>query len=397
MKKITLLFTFLLIASLLLSSCSFDGFRKLINPPLESSGGDSAAPEIPTPDFSEKRLTFIGAGDNLIYYGNWRDAQSLATGDRKYDFSAHYANVKNMISSADIAFINQETLMSGDEPQAYPNFNSPRELAYDLCDVGFDVVNMANNHMLDMATKGLQSTIEFWKSMPVLMIGGYENAEDFNTIRILEKDGIKIAFLSFTYGTNGLKLATNSKIVVPYLDEESVKTQIASAKKQAELVFVSVHWGDENSFQPNDEQKRYAQLMADEGVDVIIGHHSHTMQAVEWIQGRDGNRTLCVYSLGNFIAEQARDINQLGGMITFDIVKVGQNKAKIENPIYVPTVIHFDMNFYHNQVCILEDYTDAMAKAHGLANYGSVLNRTKLIEYVKNVISQEFLPDYYRN
>ncbi|MBQ7953652.1 MAG: CapA family protein, partial [Clostridia bacterium] len=217
----------------------------------------------------------------------------------------------------------------------YPTFNSPQDLGYDVVEMGFDVVNIATNHMLDIGANGLLKTIDFWKNMDCFMIGGYENEEDFNTVRIYEKDGIKIAFLSFTYATNGILKPASSKLVIPYIDDEDMVSQIESAKQQADLIFVSMHWGSEGAFKPSDEQKRVAQLIADSGADAIIGHHPHVIQPVDWLTGKDGNKTLCVYSLGNFVAEQAYDYNMVGGIIEFDIVSEN-GETYIENPVFTP-------------------------------------------------------------
>lgn len=352
---------------------------------------DTTKPQMP----QYEKVSFVGCGDNIIYYGNVRDAQSLSDGTRKYNFKPMFENVRDIISSADIAFINQETVMAGNgyALSYYPRFNSPQELGYDLCELGYDVVNIANNHMLDKGADGLLKTIEFWDSMDCLMTGGYKNAEDYAKIRTTEKNGIKIAFLSYTYATNGIQKPASSPLVIPYIDHETIKSDIASAKSQAEFVIVSVHWGAEGAFKPNAEQKSTAQLIADCGADVIIGHHPHVIQPVEWLTGKDGNRTLCVYSLGNFAAEQAYDYNMVGGMISFDIISVDNGKPYVENPIFTPTVYHFDKKFYNNSVHLMKNYTKELADAHGVRlAYGHSFNLGKLGNYVKNTIPQEFLP-----
>lgn len=288
------------------------------------------------PDFSSyiKEVSFLGCGDNIIYKGNVKEAASNAkAGGRTYNFKPTYALVADRIEKADIAFINQETVMAGDgyELSYYPMFNSPQDVGYDLQELGFDVVGIANNHMLDKGAKGLEKTIAFWKNMEgVLLIGGYDSREDYDTVRVLEKNGIKIAFLAYTYGTNGLTKAASSPVVIPYINEDDITRQVAAAKNAADAVIVSVHWGDEGSFKPNDAQKRTAQLFADCGVTAIIGHHPHVIQPVEWITGKNGNKTLCVYSLGNFAAEQAYDYNMVGGMISFDLVQIANTEPHLE-------------------------------------------------------------------
>lgn len=345
---------------------------------------------------SEIRLTFMGCGDNITYVGNVREAQENAIeGGRKHNFKPTYEYVLPKVENADIAFINQETVMAGEGYPVtyYPTFNSPQDLGYDVEEMGYDVVNIATNHMLDMGAGGLSKTIDFWKDMDVFMIGGYEDQEDFETIRIYEEQGIKIAFLSFNYGTNGIPLPSSSDIVIPYIDDEDIVSQIESAKEQADMVFVSMHWGDEGAFKPNDEQKRVAQLIADSGADVIIGHHPHVIQPVEWLEGKEGNKTLCVYSLGNFVAEQAYDYNMVGGIIEFEIIKKNDEKPYIENPVFTPTMYHFEKNFRGNKVYYLQDYTKELANKHAVSNYyGNKMSYDRLYKYVTDTIDKEFLP-----
>lgn len=366
------------------------------------SCGDKPVQELPeTPAPVENRVSFVGCGDNITYEGNIRDALSNATeGGRKYNFKPIFKNVEEKVRNADIAFINQETLMCGEgyEITHYPTFNSPQDLGYDLLEIGYDVVNIANNHMLDKGAKGLEKTIDFWKERDCLMIGGYENESDFDKIRTLEKNGIKFAFVSFTYDTNGIRLPKGSEMKIPYIDDEDIKEQIASAKEISDFVMVSIHWGEEGQFEQNAEQERVAQLIADCGADAIIGHHPHVIQPVEWLTGVGGNKTLCVYSLGNFAAEQAYQYNMVGGMIEFDIVKKGDEKAYIENPVYIPTVFHYYRDFSGNRIYYLTDYSRELANAHGVSNYfGHAFSYDTLFEYVDRTIPPEFLPEEYKN
>ena len=275
-----------------------------------SLSGDSQEVSEPValsqPQIIEHRTSFIGVGDNIIY--GTKEARIHASGtSEQLDYKPYYNGVSDMIKNADISFINQETLMCGDgyPLSYYPMFNSPQKVGLDLLELGFDIINISNNHMLDKGADGLMKTIEFWKSSDAFMIGGYENAEDYENIRVYEKDGLKIAFLSYCEMTNGLVKSAQSPIVIPYLNKEEIMRHTAAAKELADLIFVSVHWGNEGSFIPNQTQKDYAAFFADCGVDVILGHHPHVIQPVEWLEGKDGNKTLCVYSLGTFMAQQA--------------------------------------------------------------------------------------------
>jgi len=402
MKKgaLALILTILLLLSSCVSQSDIKGAGRedVIETEAPYDVTDSAESDEPDPEPVYKKLTFAAVGDNIIYQAGFTDAKKRSDGSRTYNFLPNYENIADVISSADISFINQETLMAGEVYgySDYPHFNSPQSLADDLITVGFDVVSMANNHMLDMGTNGLGDTIAYYKTLSdrVMMIGGYENEEDFNTPRIIERDGIKIAFVAFTYATNGLVLSSNSDIYVPYIDDGAIESSIAAAKQEADLVFVSMHWGDENSFVPNGGQKHAAQLIADCGADVIIGHHPHVIQPVEWLEGREGNRTLCIYSLGDLIAVMTRASNMLGGLVTFDIVQEN-DEFRIENPIFNPTVFHFGPSYYNGKIYFLSDFTPELAQTFGNV-YGITADYDDLAAIVKDTIDDEFLPEYLK-
>lgn len=344
-----------------------------------------------------KRITFVGAGDNIIYYGNVRDAAFQGKNSQKeYDFMPSYTDIADIVKKADIAFINQETLMCGEGYafSYYPYFNGPQEVGKTLVELGFDIVNIANNHMLDKGANGLLATIDFWNSQDTVMIGGYYNYEDYQNFKIYEEQGIKIALLTYTYGTNGLVLPTGSELYIPYIDYTEIQKQVEAAHQQCDMVMVSMHWGDEYSQKANNDQMRLAQYMADWGVDAIIGHHPHVLQPIEWLEGVNGNKCLCVYSLGNIMAEMEYDINMVGGLITFDIVSSFENGISIENVVFIPTVFDFTTSFYNNHIYLMENYTEEMALSHGIRSYGNSTTLSKLKSYVTNVIDASFLPAF---
>ena len=340
------------------------------------------------------RLSFVACGDNLIHSSIYTDAQTLAAGTGKnYNFLPMYENVADVIRDADIAFINQETPFGGTSRpiSGYPLFNSPDEVGYDLIELGFDVINLANNHMLDSTAAGYQRTIEFWEEQPnVLAIGGYKNKEDYENIRIMEKDGIKIAFLSYTYGTNGLSLPRDSSLVVPLCTDAEIDRQTKLARGLADCVIVSVHWGVEDSFTPSAEQRRQAQLMVDNGVDVIIGHHPHVLQPMKWVDRPDGGRTLIMYSLGNFLSGMMYSRNMVGGMMGFDIVKADTGVV-IENAYFIPTVCQYNSSVRGFKLYRFADYTEELQKAHGAHKFDAGMSMKSMQKIVKDAIPSEFL------
>ena len=365
------------------------------------SGFDEAKPadteEQDAPEPTVSKLSFLAVGDNIIYQCGFTDAKNRANAEYpEYNFMPIYENIRPAIESADISYINQETLMSGAEYgySDYPCFNSPQHLGDQLTEMGFDIVNIANNHMLDMTTPGLLDTIEYWRTKDVTLIGGYENEEVYNEPVVAEKNGISMVFLSYTYSANGFQPSPNYDVVVPFLEKERLIEDIRRVKDEADTLIVSVHWGNENQFEPTEEQRELAQIMCDEGVDVIIGTHPHVIQPVEWINSDNGNKTLCIYSLGDLVAVMMKASNMLGGLCTFDIVKA-DGEISIENVLFTPVVHHFGPSYYNSKLYYLSDFTPELASTFGKV-YGINADKESLTAILRDVIDEEFLPEEFK-
>lgn len=351
-----------------------------------------------------QKISFVAVGDNIVHSSVYTDAKELAQGtDKEYNFVPMFENVADIISGADIAYINQESPFAGKEKtySGYPMFNSPDQVGYDLMEIGFDVINLANNHMLDRYAAGYKRTIDFWKEQEgMTYIGGYENEEDYNDIRIVEKDGISIAFLSYTYGTNGVNLDRDSEMIIPLCDEAGtaeIDRQTKLAREKADIVMVSIHWGYEDWFEPSDLQERQMQVMVNNGVDVIIGTHPHVLQPMLWKDRPDGGRTLVMYSLGNFLSGMLYLRNMVGGIAGFDIVKAG-DEVFVQNPYFIPTVCQYDTSWRGFKIYKFSEYTQELLKEHRTQR---VSDTGKSLEYMRNIIDNaipnEFLKeDFYR-
>lgn len=366
----------------------------------EKIGSDDEKP-------NESRISFVAVGDNIVHSSVMSDAEDKAEGtDKKYDFLPMYENVSDVIKNADLAYINQEAPIAGEDNRGYsgyPMFNSPEQVGYDIKQLGFDIVNLANNHMLDRYTQGYKSTIDFWREMDgITYIGGFEDEEDYNNIRVVEKDGIKIAFLSYTYGTNGVNLDSSSDMVIPLCDASSndeIDRQSALARKIADIVIVCMHWGNENTSVVTALQEQQMQILVNNGVDVILGSHPHVLQPMLWKERPDGKNTLVIYSLGNFLSGMEYMKNHIGGIVSFDIVK-NENGTFVENVSFIPTVCQFDKNVRNFKIYRFSEYTDELLKSHGTQVRGTDSPRT--MEYLENIITEnidaEFLTEpFYKN
>lgn len=386
------------IALLLLSGCGSGAQYKadLLNEAEEASPLDSST-LLESEVFGENRVTFLAVGDNIIHEAVFTDARNRADAAHPtYNFVDMYADLADDIASADVAFVNQEAPISSSyRVQGYPDFNSPAEAGQALVELGFDVVNVANNHMLDMGQQGYIDTIDFWNTQDVLTIGGYTE-DDFDNIRVLEVNGIKIAFLSYTTLVNfahANSLSASSGYVIPYAKDATIRRQTEAAKKMADVVIVSMHWGTEDSFALDAQQERLVKVLADCGVDAVIGHHPHVIQKIEEVERSDGGNMLVAYSLGNFISTMHYSQNMLGGMLTFDIVVDSEGNVRLENVLLTPIVTHYSLTRDSLHIYKFEDYTSELAKLHGstLKN-GFTYNILK--KYITDNVSPEYLPDF---
>jgi len=348
--------------------------------------------EKPEPEIAS--VSFACTGDNLIHSSIYNQAYVRA-GGRGYDFSYAYENVTDLIKPADIAVINQETLICNDEykPSSYPRFNSPVALGDYMIGMGFDVFTIANNHTLDKDEDGLKACLDYWDKHPeVTVAGAYRNKDDRNNIRTKEVNGVVFSFLSYTEFLNGLSLPSDSEMIIG--DATNVPlmiSQIKKAKEISDVCVVSLHWGVENSDIISDAQRSTAKLLADAGADVIIGNHPHVLRNIEIIKASDGSETLCAYSLGNFISAQNIPQNLIGGVLQFNVnVNMDDKSNTITDVKLVPIVTHYDYGYKNIRLYKLSDYTQELASVHGVRAYGK-FNMDYVYNVLKNTIDEKYL------
>lgn len=360
-------------------------------------GKEEAPTEAPTEKPTEApapaTLKMLSVGDNLIHDGIFQQAQKRA-GEGGYDFSYCYARVKPTIAAADIATINQETIVAKSyEPSGYPLFNSPQELGAEVVKTGFDVVNLANNHMLDKTAKGLREAIDYWDASGLVRTGAYKDEADLNKVEYIEKNGLKIGLVGITQYTNGLTLPNGSELrYILTTDEATIERKIKAAKESCDVVLVNVHWGSEYTTKPSADQRNLAKKMAQWGANVIIGHHPHVLQPVEWIENSDGTRTLVAYSLGNFISQQNTAARVIGGMLHYSVSKdFSTGKVTVSDVSFETIVTHYVSGTHDVQIYPLSEYTDALAKKQASRIKQADFSVAYIENFVKEVIPAEFL------
>lgn len=269
-------------------------------------------------EFKEKKeykLSLIMAGDALIHDAVYKDAY---IGDNEYDFSDMFEEIRPIIQNYDLAFYNQETIIGGKNLglSTYPRFNSPEEIGDALIDVGFNIVSLANNHSLDKGEQGIIHSNQYWRTKDVMVSGTFDSFEDRNKINIQSKNNISYTLLSYTTSTNGIPVPEGKEYLVNVYNDELVKEDIERVRDEADVIIVSMHWGVEYTHTPTSEQRRIANYLAELGADIVVGHHPHVIEPIEFIDD-----TLVIYSLGNFISAQIGLPKLVGMLVSVDIIK----------------------------------------------------------------------------
>lgn len=290
-------------------------------------------------------FTMTAIGDTLCHNTQYWDAYNSST--KQYDFSYVYDNIKDYTSSADITIGSLETTFAGEDRgySNYPVFNSPDSLATGLKDIGVDVISLAGNHALDYGYSGICRTIDVLDNVGISHLGTYKSAEDHDKILIKDVKGVKIAFINYTYGTNGIPVPSDKPYCLNLIDKDLISKQIKQAKEQnVDMIVACMHWGTEYKTSANDEQKELADFLFKSGVDIILGNHPHVLEPMEnkTITLDDGSTkdVFVVYALGNFTADQRAEITRDSAILNLDITKDSDGKILINKVSYVPIYMY---------------------------------------------------------
>ena len=338
----------------------------------------------PEPEPEPISIRITAAGDNLLH-NTVSFACALPEGG--YDFHPVYENIKKIIEGSDIAFINQEVMLTG-EASAYPNLAAPTENADALIDAGFNVINLATNHTLDKGVSGLETCLETVHARPFdAVLGAFRTEEESTQLCILEKQGIRFGFLSYTYGLNGYRLPSDKQWKIALIDETKIQNDLAAIRPECDYLIVSMHWGNEYQTTESSYQNELAQLLCDGGADLIIGTHPHVLQPMKWLEREDGHKTLCAYSLGNFVSNQHKRATMLGGILEVELLFEEDGTLKeITSAGVIPTVTHYKKGHY--TIYQLTEYTDELAAEHGMQGYETPFNMTYLAELSNKILGE---------
>ncbi|SMC77190.1 CapA family protein [Papillibacter cinnamivorans] len=330
------------------------------SPAPASVSGQPAETASPTPEPTPGTavITLSVVGDIMCHGPQNRDAYDSSAGT--YDYSPSLQYVKNILLSADLAVGNLETTFAGGpDYSGYPRFNTPEVLAENLKDIGIDLVSTANNHAMDRGYSGLVNTLSVLDQAGISHIGTYASLEDKENsggIVVKEVGGISIAFLSFTYGTNGFEVPAGREYCINLLykdyltnlsqiDTEGIVSALDAAKAlKTDLICVMVHWGTEYRLKQTQAQEELADLFFQNGADIILGGHPHVLEPMEertftTVDGETKTGFVC-FSLGNFISSQNDEYTDTSVILNLEITKdLETGKTSVTDISYIPLLM----------------------------------------------------------
>lgn len=293
---------------------------------------------------TEARLLAVG---DVMMHGY----QIIAGYDKEtdtYNFDHFFTHVKDLLAEGDWVIANLETTTAGKEQKftGYPMFNAPVEIIDALKEAGFNIVTHANNHTMDRYELGVIRTRDALEERGLYTTGTARTPEEREEILLVEKNGITLAVLAYTYGTNGIPIPNGKDYLVNLIDQEKIIEDIQKARElDADVVAVSLHFGIEYQLNPNQEQIELAHNLIEAGADIILGSHPHVVQPYEIIEMRDENgkirKGVIIYSMGNFISAQVGVERNLGLIFGLTIRKtMPEGTIEIDDITVIPTWVH---------------------------------------------------------
>ncbi len=293
----------------------------------------------------EEAATIVSFGDTLCHEPLFNAAYDAESG--VFEFSPMFKYVEKYFKDATITIGNCESPMAGAERgySGYPTFNAPEHLAVDLKELGVDIMTTSNNHSLDKGYGGLQSTLDFLDAAGISHVGTARSMEEQNTILFRDLNGIKTAFLSYTYGTNGIPVPSDKKFCVNLIDKELILKQINQAKQEgAELIVASMHWGIEYQTIENAEQDELAEFLIKNDVKIILGAHPHVLQPMKMVKVKTENgeekEGLVIFSQGNFFSNQRQENTRNTAIFNIEVKRDAKGDVRVEKVTYVPIYVN---------------------------------------------------------
>ena len=336
-------------------------------------------------------FTLTALGDVLCHNTQYWDAYVKSTDT--YDFSYVFENVKEYTSAGDVTIANLETSFADAPYSNYPTFNSPASLATALKDIGVDIITTAGNHCLDKGFKGLSETIDVLDENKIEHLGTYKTEEDQQKLFVKDLNGAKVAFIDYTYGTNGIPIPSGKEFCVNVIDKDKIKKEIEKAKEEnVDVIIACMHWGEEYHTTQTKEQENLADFLFQNGVDIIIGNHPHVIEPFETkeVTMPDGTKKQCfvAYALGNFTADQNYVNTRDSIIINLKVTKKADGTVSIDSSDYIPLYIYKNPSLSLKKFVIIdlktaiENYENGTNKSIGLTAYNLFKKELSQIEAI---------------
>ena len=329
------------------SSSPTEPMRKM--PPLPTQAAPPDATPTPTPEPTPPPVytaTLAAVGDIMLHSYQLDNAYNRQTGGYDFDYSFQY--IKPYLTQTDMTVGNLETVFGGKETgyTDFPVFNAPDDFAYAIKNAGFNLLTTANNHSNDRREAGIRRTIETLDSLGIGHFGTYASQESRDTVCIREVNGIRFAFLSYTYGTNGITLTEGKDYLCNIISESAIKRDLEAAKAlKPDFIIVMPHMGNEYELAPKQTFRDWAYLMLENGADLVLASHPHVLQPVEYVDITEADGTkregFIAYSMGNFISSQRTLPRDAGVIFQIAFEKTEGQKGMIKEVAYMPTWVKF--------------------------------------------------------
>lgn len=286
-------------------------------------------------DSTKKEMSLLFLGDIMQHDLQIQSAYNPIT--KKYDFSSQFKYLQPIINNVDAVVGNFEVTLNGKPYKGYPRFSSPDQLAFDIKEAGIDYLVTANNHIYDYGLKGFNRTLDVLDSASIIHTGTFRNKTDKlkRQPMLIEKNGLRVALLNYTFGVNGNKYSP--EILINKIDTNTIKKDLIETSKSAyDAIIVFFHWGKEYQREANPKQKEIADLCFEHGANIVIGSHPHVIQEMEKYRYKDKlgkeKDVLVAYSLGNYVSNYGTWRYCDGGaMISMKLVKGANGELKIED------------------------------------------------------------------
>lgn len=361
----------------------------------QKSDNTSSVQEKVEPD---KIINLTVMGDVICHNTNFFDAYDAKTDS--YDFSYTFEDIKKYFENCDLAIGTLESNFAGKSVgySNYPMFNAPEALATDLKELGLDVMATAHNHCLDKGYSGLVNTLAEIDKAGIEHMGTYASEEASKEYLIKDVNGIKMAFLNYTYGTNGIDIPKGKEYAINLIDKDKIKTDLENVKsKGVDVICVNMHWGQEYRLTPDEEQKELADFLFENGVDLILGSHTHCLEPMEkrTVKQKDGTTKdgFIIYSLGNFMSGQNAPHSRQSVILNIQLTKKGADgKISIDKVEYTPIYMY---NYYTSKSAhrfkILDIEAEIEKYEAGDTSIGSSMYNTlkKELQEVYDIVGDE--------